>query len=130
MFAPALDDAQELGMLSQKLHQIIRLTTLYCMTIVVKGPKDHLHRDPFQRFAQDLRDLLADRQQHGREKQRGIDLQLDGMVGPCPHLGHIPEPCGHGKRLLNGMITNDKFCCIRWGTLPRSWWRRPLRLRS
>ena len=31
---------------------------------------------------------------------------------------------------LNGMITNDKFCCTRWGTLPLSWWRRPLRLRS
>src|SRR5215471_3327605 len=51
--APALDDTQELGMLSQKLHQLICFTTLYCTTIVVKGPKDHLHRDPFQRFAQD-----------------------------------------------------------------------------
>jgi hypothetical protein len=31
--------------------------------------------------------------------------------------------------VLNGMITNDKFCCTRWGQLPLSWWRRPLRLR-
>jgi hypothetical protein len=62
MVAPALDDAQELGLLSQKLPQIIRLTTLYCMTLVVEGPKDPLHREPFQRFAPDLRDLLADRQ--------------------------------------------------------------------
>jgi hypothetical protein len=30
---------------------------------------------------------------------------------------------------LNGMITNDKFCCTRWGQLQLSWWRRPLRLR-
>jgi hypothetical protein len=30
---------------------------------------------------------------------------------------------------LNGMITNDKFCCTRWGVLPLSWWRRPKRLR-
>jgi hypothetical protein len=29
MFTPALDDAQELGMLSQKLHEIVRRTTLY-----------------------------------------------------------------------------------------------------
>jgi hypothetical protein len=33
-------------------------------------------------------------------------------------------------RLLNGMITNDKFCCTRWGELQLSWWRRPLRLRQ
>src|SRR5437870_4075665 len=25
----------------------------------------------------------------------------------------------------NGTITNDKFCCTRWGVLPLSWWRRP-----
>jgi len=31
---------------------------------------------------------------------------------------------------FNGMITNDKFCCTRWGQLQLSWWRRPLRLRS
>jgi hypothetical protein len=30
---------------------------------------------------------------------------------------------------LNGTITNDKFCCTRWGVLPLSWWRRPQRLR-
>ena len=34
-----------------------------------------------------------------------------------------------GEKGLNGMITNDKFCCTRWGQLPLSWWRRPLRLR-
>ena len=28
------------------------------------------------------------------------------------------------------MITNDKFCCTRWGQLQLSWWRRPLRLRQ
>ncbi len=32
--------------------------------------------------------------------------------------------------LLNGMITNDKFCCTRWSQLQLSWWRRPLRLRQ
>ena len=31
---------------------------------------------------------------------------------------------------LNGMVTNDKFCLTRWGTLQLSWWRRPLRMRE
>lgn len=34
-----------------------------------------------------------------------------------------------GEKRFNGMITNDKFCCTRWGALQLSWWRRPLRLR-
>ena len=34
------------------------------------------------------------------------------------------------KEGFNGMITNDKFCLTRWGTLQLSWWRRPLRLRQ
>jgi hypothetical protein len=31
---------------------------------------------------------------------------------------------------FNGLITNDKFCMIRWGSVELSWWRRPLRLRD
>src|SRR4029453_17288469 len=42
MFAPTLDDAQEFGMLRQKPYQIVRLTTLYRMTVVVEGTKHHL----------------------------------------------------------------------------------------
>jgi hypothetical protein len=34
------------------------------------------------------------------------------------------------EEVLNGMITNDKFCLTRWGALELSWWRRPLRLRN
>jgi hypothetical protein len=30
------------------------------------------------------------------------------------------------EKQLNGMITNDKFCCTRWGQLQLSWWRRLL----
>jgi hypothetical protein len=33
-------------------------------------------------------------------------------------------------KLLNGTITNDKFCVTQWGELQLSWWRRPLRLRQ
>jgi hypothetical protein len=37
---------------------------------------------------------------------------------------------GDTIEILNGMITNDKFCLTRWGELQLSWWRRPLRLRG
>src|SRR5262245_25468361 len=40
------------------------------------------------------------------------------------------EDCAALRDVLNGMITNDKFCCTRWSELQLSWWRRPLRLRS
>ena len=51
-----------------------------------------------------------------------------------PHIAAVASWLGsqwhHLLAIVNGMITNDKFCCTRWGTLPLSWWRRPLRLRS
>jgi len=31
---------------------------------------------------------------------------------------------------LDGLITNDKFCCVRRLRLSLSWWHRPLRLRG
>ena len=31
---------------------------------------------------------------------------------------------------LDGLITNGKFCCVRWVRLSLSWWHRPLRLRG
>jgi hypothetical protein len=31
--------------------------------------------------------------------------------------------------LFDGLITNDKFCCVRRLRLTLTWWRRPLRLR-
>jgi hypothetical protein len=33
------------------------------------------------------------------------------------------------ETVLNGTITNDKFCMTRAGRLHLSWWRRPLRSR-
>jgi len=41
-----------------------------------------------------------------------------------------PAPFAVAEGFLNGMITNDKFCCTRWDILPLSWWRRPKRLRG
>jgi hypothetical protein len=34
------------------------------------------------------------------------------------------------ESLLNGLITNDKFCMTRTGQLRLNHWRRPLRLRT
>jgi Ni,Fe-hydrogenase III small subunit len=48
-------------------------------------------------------------------------LQKGWHVPGCP-----PTP----EVILNGMITNDKFCLTRRGALGLSWWRRPLRLRN
>jgi len=31
---------------------------------------------------------------------------------------------------FDGLITNDKFCCVRRLQLSLSWWHRPLRLRG
>ena len=46
------------------------------------------------------------------------------------HLHQVQPAFEFLKRDLNGMITNDKFCCTRWSQLQLSWWRRPLRLRQ
>src|SRR6266487_4382034 len=56
------------------------------------------------------------------------------MVVPArifPHFIVVHPELGFPffEALFNGMITNDKFCCTRWGTLSLSWWRRPRRLR-
>jgi hypothetical protein len=33
-------------------------------------------------------------------------------------------------RYFDGLITNDKFCCVRRLRLSLAWWHRPLRLRA
>ena len=88
-------------MFSQKPHQIVSLATLYRMTRVVEGPKHPLHRDPFQRFAQDLRDLLANRQQDSIQEQRRRDLPLYRIGRACPQVGSIQHAFGHSKGLLS-----------------------------
>ena len=101
LLAPPLDNPEEFGVLGQKRHQIVTLATLYGSTIVVEGAKDHLHRDALQGFAQGLRHLLADGYQHGIENQGGIDLQLDGIGGPRPHVSQIQQPLGQRERVLD-----------------------------
>jgi hypothetical protein len=49
-----------------------------------------------------------------------------------PHFVVVHPECRFAlfKALFNGLITNDKFCCTRWGILHLSWWRRPRCMRS
>ena len=72
-----------------------------------------------------------------------VDVQNEYFSGLLP----ITHPQGHLTNILrvmdaaaahdiplvvvqlDGMISNDKFCCTRWGVLKLSWWRRPNRLR-
>jgi hypothetical protein len=50
-------------------------------------------------------------------------------VRPVLVLAEPQQLLGIFQPLLDGMISNDKFCCTRWGVLQLSWWRRPHRLR-
>src|SRR6266568_7170094 len=60
--------------------------------------------------------------------QRQAALQA---LATCELACFNPTPAFHNPVPdFNGMITNDKCCCTRWGQLQLSWWRRPLRLRQ
>ena len=66
-------------------------------------------------------------QAHGAETR----IEMKPQLGCRARLAitQAGELLGVAEQKLNGMITNDKFCCTRWTQLPLSWWRRPLRLR-
>ena len=78
----------------------------------------------------------------GMMQQVGTELRQEQQGRrQCKHARpglNLGNPCGGkaqlvfgiAKAFLNGMITNDKFCCTRWDILPLSWWRRPKRLRG
>ncbi len=76
-------------------------------------------------------------QQSGTELSEEEQGRRDHSEHACPRqqlrdpgLRKPQQLLGIAKPFLNGMITNDKFCCTRWGILPLSWWRRPKRLRG
>jgi hypothetical protein len=64
---------------------------------------------------------------HHEAKRVGPDHALDL---PALVLAQAVEGIAVANGDFNGIITNDKFCCTRWGKLLLSWWRRPQRLRS
>ena len=65
----------------------------------------------------------------GHGTQTGIEVEIEFVFGAGLAIAQTSELLGIAKKKLNGMITNDNFCGTRWGQLPLSWWRRPLRLR-
>src|SRR4029450_10006959 len=60
--------------------------------------------------------------QHGVPGDRGVEADL-GLVQPEAALAEL-------EVLLDGLITNGKFCCVRRLRLALTWWHRPLRLRG
>ena len=67
---------------------------------------------------------------HIDHEQREIRRIRDPSGGEIHEVFQAPVLFGITEVQLNGMITNDKFCCTRWSQLQLSWWRRPLRLRQ
>ena len=65
----------------------------------------------------------------GERTAQGQECQMNGRL---PFVAHreaavAVEP---RQRPLDGLITNDTFCFVRFAILPLSWWRRPLRMRT
>jgi len=52
-------------------------------------------------------------------------------AAPAAHLRVVQaaQPLAGLERLLDGLITNGKFCCVWRMQLSLAWWHRPLRLR-
>ena len=67
------------------------------------------------------------------EAERAVDQHLvaaDRDVGADLEVGPAQLVLDLLVALLDGLITNGKFCCVRWLRLSLTWWRRPLRLRA
>jgi hypothetical protein len=64
------------------------------------------------------------------DEQGERDGALDSAAGAVAGLAGAEDVAGVGEGLLDGLITNGKFCCVRRVRLSLTWWRRPLRLRG
>jgi len=68
--------------------------------------------------------------QEGRSEQADRGPAVPG--GPRGDLSAV-QPADLLRQLMilfDGLITNGKFCCVRWVQLSLTWWHRPLRLRG
>jgi hypothetical protein len=70
----------------------------------------------------------ADRECLAGELER--DAALDGACGAVAGLPGAEQLLRILDGDLDGLITNDKFCCVRRLRLSLTWWRRPLRPRG
>jgi hypothetical protein len=67
------------------------------------------------------------------EAERAVDQHLvpaDRDIGADLEIGPAQLVLDLLVTLLDGLITNGKFCCVRWLRLSLTWSRRPLRLRA
>jgi len=80
-----------------------------------------------------LRPIRSSRQTRQVQQRRGHEDQTpmfpNGFGAPHAILVEAQVPLTVLIKRFDGMISNDKFCCTRWGALQLSWWRRPNRLR-
>ena len=53
------------------------------------------------------------------------DLGHDGVLGGPQEGLALQVLFDRLKEQLDGMISNDPFCCTRWGARQLAWWRRP-----
>src|SRR5262249_38071038 len=66
----------------------------------------------------------------GLGEQGEGDGALHGGRGAVTGLTSAGDGFGVTEGDFDGLITNDKFCCVRRLRLSLSWWHRPLRLRG
>jgi hypothetical protein len=80
-----------------------------------------------------LRSIRYRRQTRQVQQRRGHEDQtpvfFNGFGTPHTIVVDAQLPFAVLIKRFDGMISNDKFCCTRWGALQLSWWRRPNRLR-
>ena len=105
-FTNGFDNPQQPGMLDEKGHQGALVTPLHSPTEMIKSSKGHLHRDPVQRLAQGLGDLLADIGQDGVKDPRRVQLDLDPTGAPHPQIGQPQQALGYQERLFNPPTTS------------------------
>src|SRR5262249_47985053 len=74
------------------------------------------------------RELPAQGQVTG--EQAGADGDLIGVQAIADQVIEVMTVLELVEDLLNGVITNDKFCLTRQGHLQLTWWRFPLRRRG
>ena len=106
-------------MVHQVRHQVHGLTAHEGATIVIEGAKDHLHRDPFERFVEALGDLLTDVEEDEVEEECGIELELDAIGRGFPEVGEIEHPFGDQEGIFNPPPPSIQVTDVARGELDR-----------
>jgi hypothetical protein len=70
-------------------------------------------------------DLKEGKREHGQ-----CGVPVPGVVAADLVVVQAGLVLGGLEAFLDGLITNDKFCCVRRLRLSLTWWHRPLHLRG